>query len=154
MCHNQEEVIEAIVNHDILIWARENRGFSIEHSAKEIGVSPEILTQWESGGKLTIKDLRKVAEVYEISMLVFYLNERPDPDLCNDNPDIYAEFEDSLERVRKNIIEQIDINYGRIQVTDDRLNKTFSKILDVIKLVVNTEINEAIENLYTEVEEG
>jgi hypothetical protein len=86
-------------------------------------------------------------------MLVFYLNERPDPDLCNDNPDIYAEFEDSLERVRKNIIEQIDINYGRIQVTDDRLNKTFSKILDVIKLVVNTEINEAIENLYTEVEE-
>jgi transcriptional regulator with XRE-family HTH domain len=154
MCHNQEEVIEAIVNHDILIWARENRGFSIEHSAKEIGVSPEMLTQWENGGKLTIKDLRKIAEVYEISMMVFFLNERPDPDLYDDNPDIYAEFEDSLERVRKNIIEQIDINYGRIQVTDDRLNKTFSKILDVIKLVVNTEINEAIENLYTEVEEG
>jgi transcriptional regulator with XRE-family HTH domain len=147
---NTEENIEAIVNHDILIWARENRGFSIEHSAKEMGVSPEMLTQWESGGKLTIKDLRKVAEVYEISMLVFYLNERPDPDLCNDNPDIYAEFEDSLERVRKNIIEHINKHYNKILPMDSQINKT----LDMIKLVVDIEISEAIENLYTEVEEG
>lgn len=146
----EDDEIEAIINHDILIWARENKGFSIEYSARHIGISPETLIQWEKGEKLTIKDLREIARVYEISMAVFYLNERPDPNLYNDNPDIYAEFEDSLERVRKSIIEHIDKNYDKSQPEDSQLNKA----LDIIKLVVNAEINEAIEDIYTEVEEG
>ena len=148
MC-DKESTIKALINHDILIWARENRGFSIEHSAKEIGISPETLKQWEAGGDLTIKDLRKVAEVYEIDMAAFYLKERPDLNLYNNNPDVYAEFEDILDRVRKNILDGIQKLYKKDYPADCEINRA----LCLLGQLVDAEIEVAIEDIYTDVEE-
>lgn len=70
--------VDAIIKHDLLIWARENIGLDIEDAAKKIGVKPERLRQWENGEKRpTIKQLRKVSQVYKRPLAVFYLPEVP-----------------------------------------------------------------------------
>ena len=35
--------VDAIINHDLLVWARESIGLDIEDAAKKIGVKPERL---------------------------------------------------------------------------------------------------------------
>lgn len=70
--------VDAIIKHDLLIWARENIGLDIEDAAKKIGVKPERLRQWENGEKKpTVKQLRKVSQVYKRPLAVFYLPEVP-----------------------------------------------------------------------------
>ncbi len=44
------ERIRANANPDILVWARQTTGYSLEEAAHKIGVSIERLQAWESGG--------------------------------------------------------------------------------------------------------
>ena len=70
--------VEAIINHELLIWARESIGFDIENAAKKIGVKPERLRQWENREKKpTVNQLRKISQVYKRPLAVFYLPEVP-----------------------------------------------------------------------------
>ena len=70
--------IEALVEPKLLIWARDSAGYSVEEAAKKISVKPERLKSWEKGEKRpSIKQLRKIANVYKRPLSVFYLSELP-----------------------------------------------------------------------------
>jgi len=69
---------EALINPQILAWARESAGFYIEEAAKKIPVEPEKLRNCEIGNdRLTISQLRKLCNVYKRPLAFFYLPNPP-----------------------------------------------------------------------------
>ena len=70
--------VPAIVKPEMLSWARRSSGYELEAVAKKVSVTPERLALWETGeSRPTIKQLRKLADVYKRPMAVFYLPEPP-----------------------------------------------------------------------------
>ncbi|MEA1905483.1 MAG: XRE family transcriptional regulator [Euryarchaeota archaeon] len=70
--------IEAIVTPDLLIWARESAGFTKGDAAHKLGVKLQRLEDWEGGvGRPTIKQLRRLGQLYKRPIAVFYLDEKP-----------------------------------------------------------------------------
>ncbi len=64
---------EALINPQILAWARESAGFYIEEAAKKIPIEPDKLRSCEIGNdRLTISQLRKLCNVYK-RLLAFFL---------------------------------------------------------------------------------
>jgi len=62
----------------MLTWAREEVGYSIEQAAKAIGISPDALVAAEAKEHfLTLNQLRRMAEKYDIPFGYFYLSEPP-----------------------------------------------------------------------------
>lgn len=71
-------IIRAIIKPELLIWARESAGLSIEVAAKKVGVKPDRLNKWEKGElRPTIKQLRTLGKIYKRPLAVFYLPEPP-----------------------------------------------------------------------------
>lgn len=69
---------EAIIEPDLLVWARRSIGLDIETAAKRLRVSSERLQSWETGGaRPTIAQLRNAATVYKRPLAIFYLPEPP-----------------------------------------------------------------------------
>jgi len=69
---------EALINPQILVWARESAGFYIEEAAKKIPVEPDKLRSCEIGNdRLTISQLRKLCNVYKRPLAFFYLPQPP-----------------------------------------------------------------------------
>lgn len=72
------ESIEAIINPELLIWARKSAGLSISDAAKKAQVSEDKLSDWELGkSMLSISQLRKLGKIYKRPIAVFYLPEPP-----------------------------------------------------------------------------
>jgi Zn-dependent peptidase ImmA (M78 family)/DNA-binding XRE family transcriptional regulator len=70
--------IDAIVKPDLLIWARESAGFTKEGAADKLGIKLQKLEDWEDGaGRPTIKQLRRLGQLYKRPIAVFYLDEKP-----------------------------------------------------------------------------
>lgn len=70
--------VDALVNPDLLVWARRNSSLTIEQAAKKVPVKPERLELWEKGElKPTIKQLRKLGHIYKRPIALFYLSETP-----------------------------------------------------------------------------
>ncbi len=70
--------VDALVNPELLIWARESMHFDQETACKKISESLEKLRDWENGTKKpTFKQLLKIAKVYKRPVLVFYLPKPP-----------------------------------------------------------------------------
>ncbi len=70
--------VPAIVKPEILSWARRNSGYDLEIVARKVGVNPERLSLWETGeSRPTIKQLRKLADIYKRPVAVFYLSQPP-----------------------------------------------------------------------------
>jgi len=70
--------IEAIVKPDLLIWARESAGFTKEDAANKLRIKLQRLEDWEAGAsRPTIKQLRKLGQLYKRPIAVFYLDEKP-----------------------------------------------------------------------------
>ena len=71
--------VKAKIKPEILLWARETAGLSIDAAAKKIGVkNHERLAQWEKGEDApTINQLRNLAQAYKRPLSVFYLQEVP-----------------------------------------------------------------------------
>lgn len=70
--------VRAIVKPELLTWARESIGLSLEIAAKKIGVKLDKLIQWESGeASPTVNQLRKAANAYKRPLAVFYLQDPP-----------------------------------------------------------------------------
>ena len=66
--------VRALINPELLVWAREDVGLTVEAAAKKIPVKQERLVAWESGElRPTIKQLRKLAQAYKRPLAVFYL---------------------------------------------------------------------------------
>lgn len=68
----------ALINPDVLRWARDNAGLSVDDAAKKASVKPEKLAAWETGeGRPSIPQLRKLARVYRRPIALFYLSKPP-----------------------------------------------------------------------------
>ncbi|MCY7374936.1 MAG: ImmA/IrrE family metallo-endopeptidase [Pyrinomonadaceae bacterium] len=69
---------EALINPQILAWARESAGFYLEEAAKKITIEPDKLRSCEVGNdRLTISQLRKLCNVYKRPLAFFYLPTPP-----------------------------------------------------------------------------
>lgn len=70
--------IRTSCNPSMLVWAREEVGYTTEQAAEAIGVSVKILQAAESGERpLTLNQLRKAAEQFDFPFGYFYLSEPP-----------------------------------------------------------------------------
>src|SRR5258706_1207841 len=68
----------AHVNPRLLIWGREQSNLTVAAAARRLGVKTERLQSWESGAdKPSIKQARKAARVYHLSLAVFFLQDPP-----------------------------------------------------------------------------
>ena len=69
---------EALVNPDLLMWARESINMGLEEAADKIGVKADRLQAWETGEKRpTINQARNMSRVYRRPLAAFYLPQRP-----------------------------------------------------------------------------
>lgn len=69
---------EALLNPNLLVWARQKSGFAVEEAARKLRIRPDRLRLWESGeAHPTVKQARKVAHIYGRPLAVFYLAEPP-----------------------------------------------------------------------------
>jgi len=65
-------------NPAMLVWAREEVGYTTEQASVAIGVSVDVLQAAESGARaLTLNQLRKAAEQYDFPFGYFYLSNPP-----------------------------------------------------------------------------
>jgi Zn-dependent peptidase ImmA (M78 family)/transcriptional regulator with XRE-family HTH domain len=70
--------IEAIINPELLVWARDSASLSVDAAAKKAQVRPELLAEWETGAaRPTVNQLRLLAEAYKRPLAVFYLPKPP-----------------------------------------------------------------------------
>lgn len=70
---------DALVEPELLKWARESIGYEIDEAAKKIGVKPERVLGWESKeSRPSIAQLRKIADVYKRPLAIFYLPSPPE----------------------------------------------------------------------------
>ena len=69
----------AVIKPELLTWGRYSSGMPKSVAARKIGVSVEKLFSWESGeSRPTVKQLRKVANVYKQTFAAFFLPEPPE----------------------------------------------------------------------------
>ena len=70
------KTVRARIKPEILIWARESAGFTLDEVAAGSGLSR--VARWESGDlRPTINQLRLLARKYKRPLAVFYLQETP-----------------------------------------------------------------------------
>jgi len=63
---------------DVLRWAREQRGLSVDVAAKRLGISPDRLSEIEAGIRQpTMPQLRNMSEKYKRPLIVLLLSEPP-----------------------------------------------------------------------------
>ena len=70
----------AYYNPDILKWARERVGYSLEDAARKLSIknSNKLAQAEQSGAKLTVNQLNKAAKGYSLPVPYFYLDDIPD----------------------------------------------------------------------------
>jgi Zn-dependent peptidase ImmA (M78 family) len=69
---------QALINADMLTWARETAGYSVEDIAAWLHKEPGVVAAWESGSKaLYMGQLRALANHYKRPVSDFYLPARP-----------------------------------------------------------------------------
>ncbi|MFQ6016565.1 MAG: ImmA/IrrE family metallo-endopeptidase [Kiloniellaceae bacterium] len=72
--------IPAVIKPELLVWARESAGYSVEEVAKKLKKQPEIIAAWESKSgedRPFMGQLRRLAEIYNRSLSDFYLPKPP-----------------------------------------------------------------------------
>jgi len=70
--------INAIINPELLVWAREEAGLSLQEAADRLHVKVEQLSACEQGVKqLTINQLRTLSGIYKRPLAFFYLPQPP-----------------------------------------------------------------------------
>lgn len=66
------------VNSKILIWAREERGLSLEEAAEKLKIEVLNLSEWENGKQISVSNLENIAHVYKRQSAVFFLEQVPE----------------------------------------------------------------------------
>ncbi len=75
--------VKARVTPEMLRWARETAGCSLQEAGISVGKDADTVAQWESSGSgqlPTVRQAQKLARAYRVSFALLYL-ERPTPDL-------------------------------------------------------------------------
>ncbi len=72
------EKVEALVEDELLIWARKSAHLTLQEAAKKVRVKEERLQNWEAGEtRPTIRQLREFGKAYKRPIAVFYLPQPP-----------------------------------------------------------------------------
>ena len=72
---------EALVEPDILRWARDTAGLSVDEAAHSLQTRPERVQAWEDGEEHpSMAQLRRMATTYRRLLSDFYLPRRPEDD--------------------------------------------------------------------------
>ena len=67
------------INPDILKWARERSGYTVEAIATALKKDVSIVNDWESGERaLTYVQLEKLADKYKRPIAIFFFPEPPE----------------------------------------------------------------------------
>ncbi|RAP52504.1 MAG: hypothetical protein BZ133_00935 [Methanosphaera sp. SHI613] len=66
------------INPEWIIWSRKSLNYTLESASKKLKIKESTLAQWEQTGKLTYKNMNRLAKVYDVSPLLF-LNNTPPP---------------------------------------------------------------------------
>lgn len=66
------------VNPEWLIWSRKTLNYDVDTASKKLKIKETTLYEWECDGVLTYKNLNKLANLYDVSPLLF-LNNTPPP---------------------------------------------------------------------------
>jgi len=76
----------ALVNPDLLAWARMQAGYSLSDAASKIGVNEARLLSWEAGPERpSVAKARDLAKLYRRPLALFFLNQPPNAyDLLRD----------------------------------------------------------------------
>jgi Zn-dependent peptidase ImmA (M78 family)/transcriptional regulator with XRE-family HTH domain len=76
------ESVRVEINPEVLRWARELGGFSVDDLARAVGTKPLRVQEWENGSRLpTMGQLRKIAWRLRRPAAFFLLAKVPEPDL-------------------------------------------------------------------------
>lgn len=65
------------VNPEWIIWSRKSLNYTTESASKKLKIQESTLKQWEETGVLTYKNLNKLANLYDVSPLLFLNNTTP-----------------------------------------------------------------------------
>lgn len=69
---------KALVESELLRWARRTSGLGVEDVAKKVQVTPDKIAGWEAGAdRPTVAQLRKLAHAYRRPLAVFFRSEPP-----------------------------------------------------------------------------
>lgn len=72
------ESLQVNLNPAVLRWARESAGWTVQETAKKIGVAPDTIRQWESGERLLpLNVLEKLATYFKRPLAAFFLPKPP-----------------------------------------------------------------------------
>ena len=70
--------VKALINPDLLVWARNTAHVDAAHAAKVAKVPAATLAKWEAGDDFpSVTKLRLLAKLYKRPLSVFYLPEKP-----------------------------------------------------------------------------
>ena len=104
-----EKQTVAWLNPDVLRWAREWSGHSLEEAAKRVGKSADQVGEWELGKSLpTVRQARLLAEFYGRPFLEFFLPAPPELLEPSAIPDyrVHADHDRSEDRRKLDLIQQ------------------------------------------------
>ena len=121
--------LEEDINPEILGWARERAGLSLEKAAKKIGLSSQKLAKMENGeSKPTRTQLSNIAKAYWRPVTVFYADEPPvesylGADFRSTGLEISAEERGRLDALIRNIHVRQSIVKGILE--EDEESRSF-----------------------------
>jgi Zn-dependent peptidase ImmA (M78 family)/transcriptional regulator with XRE-family HTH domain len=78
-CHDMAASLAVPINPDLLVWARETAGYSVEAAAGKLGIKPDKLDAVEKGEPLpSFALLKRAADIYKRPLAVFFLPQAPE----------------------------------------------------------------------------
>lgn len=71
--------VPAMIRPELLVWARESAGYSVEEIAAKLRKDPKVVLAWETGtDRPFMGQLRRLADIYKRSLSDFYLPKPPE----------------------------------------------------------------------------
>ena len=109
------------INPDILKWARERSGYTVEAIAAFLKKDASIVNDWESGGRaLTYVQLEKLADKYKRPIAIFFFPEPPEePNIAenlalrsSDNTPLEPRIHILLRQAYARQLSLMELNFG------------------------------------------
>ncbi|CAN5757753.1 XRE family transcriptional regulator [soil metagenome] len=131
---------EALINPQVLAWARESAGFYIEEAAKKIPIDPDKLQSCEVGNDyLTISQLRKLCSVYKRPLAFFYLPKPPEKEK------IPKDFRRLPEDEEKNLSPKLRLEIRRAKYRRDIALDLFKELeIDIPKFKAKISLSDDV----------
>lgn len=141
-------------------WARNWRSRSYEEAANSLAVEPEQIAAWEKGLEVpTLRQARKLAEVYRRPFLEFFFTDLPDDKHTTLVPDFrlhsgvkkptedrdLTEIQEWAEETRRNAIDLFEILGEEVPVLPDSLSATLATDVEKAALAARKAIDFTIE---------